>query len=306
MKRRRLILAAAFALVAPAPIAGCSAPHEQRSTGAAAKPGEPDALDALLEARSREIRETAPPGFTVRAVRPFVVASDEPGEVVVRRVGAVLEPAIRWLERVYFRVEPRSAITIWLCRDADSYERAARTLTGEAPSTPYGFYSHTHAAIVLDASTGDGTVVHELVHPFVRADFPTCPAWLDEGLGSLYERCVLEGGALRGLVNWRLGLLQRAVADGVSPPIAELVRATPEAFYGEGSALNYSAARHLCLYLQERGALGELYRRLRGGAAASIDPATETEAALVDLLGEQDVAGLEAAFRKWVMGLEEI
>ena len=28
-----------------------------------------------------------------------------------------------------------------------------------------------------------------MVHPFVEANFPDCPAWFNEGLGSLYEQC---------------------------------------------------------------------------------------------------------------------
>jgi len=28
-------------------------------------------------------------------------------------------------------------------------------------------------------------LVHEIVHPFMRANFPECPAWFNEGLASL-------------------------------------------------------------------------------------------------------------------------
>ena len=31
-------------------------------------------------------------------------------------------------------------------------------------------------------------LVHEMVHPFMDADFPACPAWFNEGLASLYEQ----------------------------------------------------------------------------------------------------------------------
>jgi hypothetical protein len=298
-------LATASAVALWAAIAGCSAPREAAAPDPpAAADLEGAALAGSLAARAREIRETAPSGFAVRVVRPFVVSSDEPAGVVDRRVRTVIEPAIAWLERSYFRAEPRSAVAIWICADAASYERTARALTGGAPSTPYGFYSRERDAVVLDASTGDGTLIHELVHPFVRADFPACPTWLDEGLGSLYERCAFEGGALRGLVNWRLEALRRAATEGRVPAISDLVRMTPDAFYGDGSALHYAAARYLCLFLQERGALPELYRRLRDGAASSIDPAADAERALVELLGAADVAALDEAFRVWVAGLK--
>ena len=315
MRPRTPLTAVLSAAAAFSVLAGCSAPREAPRGSAAGdgvaappKPATPGAKNAalqeLLATRSASLEKTAPPGFAVRVVRPFVVVSDEAKETVDRRVGRVIEPAIAWLERAYFRVEPPAAVAIWICADASSYQRATRSLTGRAPSTPFGFFSEEHDAIVLDASTGDGTLVHELVHPFVRADFPTCPTWLDEGMGSLYEQCVLESDGLRGLVNWRLDALQRAAADGSAPAIAELVRMAPDAFYGDGSALNYAAARYLCLYLQERGALAELYRRLRDGAASSTDPAADAEKALVELLGASTVAEVDSAFKAWVTGLK--
>ena len=35
----------------------------------------------------------------------------------------------------------------------------------------------------MNISTGGGTLVHEIVHPFIEANFPACPPWLNEGLG---------------------------------------------------------------------------------------------------------------------------
>jgi len=260
------LLAVLTGAAASAAIAGCSAPSPappaKAVEGAVPSPpklviaeAEDPALAGLLAARSAELKKAALPGFTVRVVRPFVVVSDEAEEIVARRVARVIEPAIAWLERAYFRAEPAGAIAIWLCEGPASYQRAARSLTGRAPSTPFGFYS-------------------------------------------------AEGGALRGVVNWRLGKLQRAAADGSVPSIADLVRLSPEAFYGDGSELNYAAARYLCLLLQERGALAELYRRLRDGAAKSTDPAADAEKALVELLGASTATEADAVFRAWVAGLK--
>jgi hypothetical protein len=72
------------------------------------------------------------------------------------------------------------------------------------PTTPYGYYSSTHKALVMNISTGGGTLVHEIVHPFIEANFPNCPAWLNEGLGSLYEQCGEVDGHIHGYTNWRL------------------------------------------------------------------------------------------------------
>ena len=50
----------------------------------------------------------------------------------------------------------------------------------------------------MNISTGGGTLVHEIVHPFVAANFPNCPAWFNEGLGSLYEQSGEVNGAIHG------------------------------------------------------------------------------------------------------------
>ena len=51
------------------------------------------------------------------------------------------------------------------------------------------------AVVVLGTSTGGGTLVHEIVHPFMRANFPNCPSWFDEGLASLYAHRGFEAHA---------------------------------------------------------------------------------------------------------------
>ena len=40
----------------------------------------------------------------------------------------------------------------------------------------------------MNIATGGGTLVHEIVHPFMAANFEQCPSWFNEGLGSLYEQ----------------------------------------------------------------------------------------------------------------------
>jgi len=48
--------------------------------------------------------------------------------------------------------------------------------------------------------------VHEIVHPFMAANFPDCPAWFNEGLASLYEQSSERDGKIIGLTNWRLAV----------------------------------------------------------------------------------------------------
>ena len=115
----------------------------------------------------------------------------------------------------------------------------------------------------MNIATGGGTLVHEIVHPFVRANFPKCPAWLNEGLGSLYEQCGERDGHIVGYPNWRLPGLQRAIKADAVPSFKELTSTTDSEFYGDDKGTNYAQARYLCYYLQEQGKLTKFYHDVR-------------------------------------------
>ncbi len=72
----------------------------------------------------------------------------------------------------------------WLFRDKESYEKNCGELFNEKPTTPFGFYSGEHGALIMNIATGGGTLVHEIVHPFMRANSPKCPSWFNEGIGA--------------------------------------------------------------------------------------------------------------------------
>jgi len=134
--------------------------------------------------------------------------------------------------------------------------------------------------------------VHEIVHPFVEANFPACPAWFNEGLGSLYEQSAERNGRIVGLTNWRLRGLQEAVRKDQLPSFRELCTTTTSEFYYEDKGTNYAQARYLCYYLQEAGLLEKYYHAFR--AAHQKDPSGyETLKAVL----QRDEEGMKAVSR---------
>src|SRR6266850_7507398 len=85
---------------------------------------------------------------------------------------------LAWLKQDFFTNDPKEILDIWLFKDAASYEKNTRLLFGDAPTTPYGYYSSKDKALIMNIATGGGTLVHEIVHPFMEANFPACPPWL--------------------------------------------------------------------------------------------------------------------------------
>ncbi len=236
--------------------------------------------------------------FHVTVVRPFVVVGDG-GRSQLRRYTGFIRWVTDELKRHYFSRDPSRILTVYLFKDRRSYMVNARRLTGERPDTPYGFYSSRFDALIMNIKTGGGTLSHELVHPFVEANFPDCPAWLNEGLGSLYEAVGRRKGKIWGFTNWRLPGLQRAIRKRAVPSFKHLTSRSQRQFYHQDRGTNYSQSRYLVYYLQRRGLLKGYYHRFLKNRRA--DPTGYKT--LQRVLGEKDMAAFQRRWQAWVQGL---
>ncbi|HJQ81421.1 MAG TPA: C39 family peptidase [Lacipirellulaceae bacterium] len=245
------------------------------------------------------LKKRLPDEFSLFIQRPFVVVGDGPSDDVKFICHRTVKWAIAQLKRDYFQRDPNEIITIWLFKDDGSYRKYAKSVFNDEPTTPFGYYSAAHRALIMNIATGTGTLVHEIVHPFVRANFPNCPAWLNEGLGSLYEQCGQRDGHIVGYTNWRLAGLQRAIRDGTVPTFKVLTGTTDHEFYAEDRGTNYAQSRYLCYYLQEHGKLTKFYRDF---VANQKDDPTGYKT-LVKTLGEDDMEAFQMTWEKFVLRL---
>jgi hypothetical protein len=250
-----------------------------------------------------ELKKTTPEGFTVLLEPPFVVMGDEAPPIVRERAQQTVKWAVDKLKQDYFEKEPTEIIDIWLFKDEASYRKHAKLLFDDTPTTPFGYYSESHRALVMNISTGGGTLVHEIVHPFMRANFPACPAWFNEGLASLYEQSTERNGHIRGLINWRFTGLEKAIKEGGTIPFKELTALDSRDFYGgvnnAGYSQYYGQSRYLCYYLQEQGLLTKFYREFV--ANAKEDPTGYST--LQRVLGEKDMTKFQKKWEKFILGL---
>lgn len=237
-------------------------------------------------------------GFTIVVQSPFVVIGDESPKMVRDRALRTVKWATDRLKAKYFPKDPKSIIDIWLFKNKVSYRKYAREIFGDEPTTPFGYSSTRHKALIMNIGTGGGTLVHEMVHPFMDANFPECPAWFNEGLGSLYEQCADRSGAIRGLTNWRLAGLQTAIKRNKLPSFKKLTGMTPAEFYDDRDD-HYAQARYLCYYLQEKGLLKKFYQKFHDNYQA--DPTGY--ATLQAVLGVKDMDAFKVSWQKFVLGL---
>ncbi len=236
--------------------------------------------------------------FTIVVQPPFVVLGNQSAERVKASAKQIVEWTRTRLRAQYFEKDPERILDVWLLRDAETYRKWAVEVSGDPPDTPYGYYSSAKGALVMNIATGGGTLVHEMVHAFMEANFDA-PAWLNEGLGSLYEQSNERDGRIIGLTNWRLAGLQAAVREGSVPTFRALTGTTTQQFYFEDPGTNYAQARYLLYYLQERDLLGDYWAALRKNRKT--DPTGY--ASLQKVLGEKDMAAWQKRWEAWVLTL---
>jgi hypothetical protein len=257
---------------------------------------------AGMKVHIEELKTRVPAGFTMVLESPFVVIGDETPELVKSRAKKTVKWAVDLLKQDYFTTDPET-IDIWLFRDKESYEHHALTLFHDKPTTPFGYYSAEHRALIMNISTGSGTLVHEIVHPFMRANFPSCPPWFNEGLASLYEASAEKDGHIRGLINWRFKGLEKAIKDHKTISFQQLTALSEIEFYGGSDSYSqyYGQARYLCYYLQEKGLLKKFYAEFM--ANAKTDPTGYQT--LKRILGTDNMKAFQAEWEQFVLKLKD-
>ncbi len=237
--------------------------------------------------------------FAIVVEPPFLVIGDESRRTVEKRSKETVRWAVDLLKKDFFPKDPPEILEIWLFKNRKSYLKHTREIFGDQPTTPFGYYSPTHKALIMNIATGGGTLVHEIVHPFMAANFPGCPAWFNEGMGSLFEQCKEKDGHIVGLLNWRLTGLKTAIEKEELMSFRALTHTSTTQFYAAGSGLRYAQARYLLYYLQQKGLLRTYYRRFL--ANRKQDPTGYKT--LQAVLEQKDLDSFQVQWEAWVKAL---
>ncbi len=282
--------------VAAAPSA--SAPASASAEAAAAEPPPPYDLAADLQARKETVRSEAGRGTAFQVVDDVFLVSAPSGSL--GSSGFVAKQAIKAYFTGRFSTRPSAAVTVLLFDSATPYEAWCRAHGDSACSTPFGFYERASRTVVMNAGPGIGTLTHELVHPIVETDFPGAPAWIDEGVASLYEAFAFgKPGEIRGKKNFRWpGLRDALASDREHASLPALFALNDSEFRGEREGLNYALARYFCMWMDGQEKLWPFYRAWRDDRAN--DPTGEK--ALLQVMGKTP-AELDAGWAGWVRAL---
>ncbi len=195
---------------------------------------------------------------------------------------------------------PARAVSVYVFASGEPYADYCASHIGPACNSTLGFYVKDTREILVNQGPGITTLTHELVHPIVEDDFPGAPAWLNEGLSSLYERPALTSdGRIHGKKNFRLEALRPALASHKrGARLDALFGMTNEEFRSGEVELHVALARFACLWLDAREELWPFYHAWRDAVG---DDATG-EKAFAKAVGETP-AQANAEWVKWVTSL---
>jgi hypothetical protein len=283
-----LIVGLCYAVAAPVPQAARPGVEAVTPTAPGDFSAKSRAIVAGLESRSGK-----PWPLVLRS--PFAIVGDAPVAELETIADEVLAPTRRALATDYFDRDPSEPILVVLLSSSDAYRLTLESLGYGRQAEYSGLYHREERMMVLNLSTGRGTVAHELTHALAHADFPNLPEWFDEGLASLHEESEFSADGLHliGRDNWRRRFLEEALERDCWKSLDRLL--TEPFAEPDFAALDYALARNLCLYLQERGLLAALYRKCRSGASG--DPSGRV--ALERLCGKP-LDEIDVDFRAWL------
>ena len=224
-----------------------------------------------------------------------------------------LENAYRFFTRYYNLRMPDKLITVYLLPDEKSLSATASRVHGATlPPEIYGYSLLTDLSLLgIATKEAIGTLYHELFHLVVRTDLGDIPAWLDEGLASLYSVSYWQNDTLYGAKNtWRIDQLEQRYLSSTAqtvPSFAQLMSYNWEQFNGGEdvnlcqASINYALSNHLMIYLQEQKKLQALVQAFKnrkdpGGKESASAP---TDLAIVQTTLGYTADSLQAVFDKW-------
>lgn len=259
----------------------------------------PNWINPDMKKQLQEARKDLGKNFSVDGFGPFIIVSN----IKASRLEEVKESIIRASYNAFYKdfcsISPTYITTVYLFKNQADYNFYSNKLFQEMPNTPYGYYRSSDRAMLINLSTGTGTLVHEMVHAIIDSDFPNAPTWFNEGFASLFEQSRIEEGSIVGLTNWRYPIFKKAIDNNAVVSLNKLFTLSEKDFYDDPEGYNYAESRYLCYYLQKKGLLTNFYKRFKQQQAN--DPTGSKT--LVEIM-KKDIDSIQKDWLEWAKNID--
>ena len=202
----------------------------------------------------------------------------------------LFEGFLDYFSNEYFNVHLNNRLKIYLVKDKNSYKKYVEETYNNY--TPYGFYLGPLAnTIVINAESGLGTIMHELVHHFIATNFLTHPApWIDEGIATFFEKFI---GHIdnKGTLNISFGYFSNWRFPKTKENLEKLN--LKDLFISNDP--DQCAARSFMLFLHKKGNFKDFVRQM---STQNSDPSGVKT--LQNIYG-QSIDKIELDWKNWIM-----
>ncbi|CAN5395610.1 hypothetical protein BH11BAC5_BH11BAC5_41090 [soil metagenome] len=228
-----------------------------------------------------------------------------------------LEKAYRFFVSYYGLRAPDQLLTVYMLRDQQALRQTSKLVHGIVLPDPNIGYSNLSDLSLLGLGDAKhlGTMYHELFHLVVRTDLGDIPAFLDEGLASLYSVSKWQNDTLLGDYRpWRLDELQEAkyATDKQLqiPPMDKLINYSWDEFDGVETknvcqvAVNYALSNFIMIYLQEKKLLQQMVTAFKSRPFVPDDPANvKTNLQIFESVVKDSIVNFTTKFDDWLSKL---
>ncbi|MES2797602.1 MAG: hypothetical protein V4683_16665 [Bacteroidota bacterium] len=265
------------------------------------------------EAASKYYREMLGYIYDVKITGRFILITKEEHQ----KTDANLDKAAINLEKAYkFYTEefglnpPDKLIAVYLMGDKPSLKEVALKVHGLVlPDANIGYSSIGDLSILgTSSSQAIGTMYHELFHLFVRADIGDIPAWLDEGIASLYETSTWVGNKLKGdVINWRKVVISEFLKTAPNRSLQYVIDKNWKAFTLNESndlcdiSINYAYAKHFAIFMQEKNMLKTVLNQFKERENVFVDSVfnNTTDIELLEKAYHKNIYAIQDDFESW-------
>ncbi|EMS33431.1 hypothetical protein C943_04309 [Mariniradius saccharolyticus AK6] len=271
-----------------------------------------------MEEALQKVKEFLPENYVAASGKNFILVTHKSSKVSTAKRNEIFEDLEKTLAfyTSYFGLTPNDrVITTYLLPDVKSMQEIALKVHGmKIPAENYG-YSLVQDYSILSISNflGTGTLKHELFHLATRADIPDLPAWLDEGLATIYEESHWEGDELKGNKDfWRtevlLGATQNFQFYSSLPDLPSFIESSWDDFDGtiQGNicqaSLNYAYAKHFVFFLDSKDLLRQVIDSYRNRRFEDMDSEMLSNLQVVEGVIGSSLVSLEREFDLWLKG----
>jgi len=230
----------------------------------------------------------------------------------VATVTTLLQRAFDFYKNFYNLRAPDKLITVYLMPNQASLHNVALKIHGiDVGNATLGYSLLSDLSLLgISTPTQVGTLYHELFHLVVRTDAGDIPAWLDEGLASLYSIYQWKNDTLKGAATWRIEQLRPEYINSTGiglPSLKELISYNWQDFNGGDdidlcrASVNYALSNHFMIYLQEKGLLQSLVAQFKSRSTPGNknDLAASDNISIVEKVCNAPIQTIQTDFENW-------